>query len=32
MVAALTIEWDFEWVTLDRDFGRFKGRRCIAAL
>lgn len=23
--AALAIEWDCEWITLDRDFARFKG-------
>jgi toxin-antitoxin system PIN domain toxin len=23
--AALAIEWDCEWITLDRDFGRFAG-------
>jgi hypothetical protein len=23
--AALAIEWDCEWITLDRDFARFPG-------
>ena len=26
--AALAIEWDCEWVTMDRDFDRFPGLRC----
>jgi predicted nucleic acid-binding protein len=25
--AALAIEWDCEWITLDRDYGRFPGLR-----
>ncbi|PWB89594.1 VapC toxin family PIN domain ribonuclease [Methylocystis sp. MitZ-2018] len=25
--AALAMEWDCEWITLDRDFGRFPGLR-----